>query len=375
MAKESDNSGEESKRTKVSQAEFPIFTLRLAERIAHAIWDNFAGKGGAPHNVALALDLSPTSGGWRNLCGSSIAYGLTEGGYNATQITLTELGRRIVAPTTEGDDAQAKIEATLQPRILKEFFDRYDRAKFPRDEIAKNVLISMGLPKERVDKALETVKANGEYCGIIQDTKTGPFVALEGFFGKSAGAETQPPVEQVESEDDLPRASTAIEQASERSSSGHSEPNPGPRQLFVAHGKNHKPLDDLKKILNEFKIPYKVAVDEANKGRPISAKVAELMRECSAGIFVFTKDEKFSKSKGDELEEVWRPSENVVYELGAASILWERKIIIVREEGVNFPTDFSDLGYITFRDGEISSKALEILKELVALGLVKFSAA
>lgn len=150
----------------------------------------------------------------------------------------------------------------------------------------------------------------------------------------------------------------------------------GPKQLFVAHGKNQKPLEDLKKILNEFKIPYKVAIDEPNKGRPISGKVAELMNECSAGIFIFTKDEKFFReaNNGDH-EEVWRPSENVVYELGAANILWERKIIIVREDGVNFPSDFRDLGYITFKNGEISSKALEIVKELIALGLVRVTAA
>lgn len=136
-----------------------------------------------------------------------------------------------------------------------------------------------------------------------------------------------------------------------------------PKQLFVAHGKNHAPLEALKKILNEFKIPYKVAIDEPNKGRPISGKVAELMNECSAGVFIFTRDEKFFReSKDGKHEEVWRPSENVVYELGAANILWDRKIIILREEGVNFPSDFSDLGYITFKDGEVASKALDILK-------------
>jgi predicted nucleotide-binding protein len=143
----------------------------------------------------------------------------------------------------------------------------------------------------------------------------------------------------------------------------------------VAHGKNRRPLETLKKILNEFKIPYKVAVDEANAGRPISSKVAELMRDCSAGVFIFTKDEEFFRRSKDETHvEVWRPSENVVYELGAASILWERKIIILREEGVNFPSDFSDLGYITFTDGALESKALELLKELVALQLVRFEA-
>jgi len=99
------------------------------------------------------------------------------------------------------------------------------------------------------------------------------------------------------------------------------------------------------------------------------------MHECSAGIFIFTKDEKFLRETSVGQEEVWRPSENVVYELGAANILWDRKIIIVREEGVNFPTDFSDLGYITFKDGEIASKALETVKELIALDLIRVTAA
>ena len=106
---------EPQKRAKVSQAEFPNITLENAMRIAQAVWDNFAGKGAAPHDIAIALGLSPTSGGWRNLCGASIAYGLTDGGYNASQIALTELGRRIVAPTEDTDDAAAKIDAVLQP--------------------------------------------------------------------------------------------------------------------------------------------------------------------------------------------------------------------------------------------------------------------
>lgn len=146
----------------------------------------------------------------------------------------------------------------------------------------------------------------------------------------------------------------------------------GARHIFIAHGKNHQPLEDLKKILDKFKVPYKIAVDEPNAGRPISHKVAELMKSCRAGIFVFTKDEKFTR---DTDEVIWRPSENVVYELGAGSILWGKKIIILRESGVNFPSDFSDIGYISFEDGEIGSRSLEILSELVALDFLKVQAA
>ena len=74
-----------AKRSKVSQTEFPRYSLDQVMRIPQALWDEFAGKGAAPHDVAIALDLAPTSGNWRLLCGGSIAYGLTEGGYNATR--------------------------------------------------------------------------------------------------------------------------------------------------------------------------------------------------------------------------------------------------------------------------------------------------
>ncbi|MGD0809579.1 MAG: hypothetical protein ABSA91_07710 [Acidimicrobiales bacterium] len=64
-----------------------------------------------------------------------------------------------------------------------------------------------------------------------------------------------------------------------------------PKKVFVAHGKNRTPLEQLKKALDTFKVIYAIAVDEPNKGRPISKKVATLMRdECSSGIFIFTAD-------------------------------------------------------------------------------------
>jgi predicted nucleotide-binding protein len=86
------------------------------------------------------------------------------------------------------------------------------------------------------------------------------------------------------------------------------------KNVFLGHGKNKKPIEQLQKILTEYGVPFKVAVDEPNKGRPISEKVAQVMDDCGAAILVFTADEEFRTVDGDE---VWRPSENVVYELGA----------------------------------------------------------
>lgn len=174
-------------RAKISQADFPRFPLEKVLRIPLGLWNEFAGKSAAPHDVALALDLAPTSGNWRLLCGASLAYGLTEGGYNATRIELSEIGRRIVAPFTEGDDARATVEAILHPRIMREFLSKYDRAKFPSDTIAANVLFDLGLPKDRGTKAVETLKANGAYAGILRETKTGLFVALDSMTAPTRG--------------------------------------------------------------------------------------------------------------------------------------------------------------------------------------------
>ncbi len=141
--------------------------------------ENFNGET-APHELANAMSISPTSSAWQSLTGAAVAYGLTEGGYNATTISLTPLGSRIVAPEDEGDDGNAIREAALLPRIFKQFFQKYDRGKFPQETIGINVLASMGAPRDRAKPVYEMARATGLLAGFITNTKTGLYVALKG---------------------------------------------------------------------------------------------------------------------------------------------------------------------------------------------------
>ena len=100
------------KRVYVQQSMLPKRKLRDAMLIPKAIVEGY-GKSAMPHQVAMAIDSSPTSSSWRDLTGAAIAYGLTEGGYNSDRITVTELGRRCIAPTEEGDDVKARSDAAL----------------------------------------------------------------------------------------------------------------------------------------------------------------------------------------------------------------------------------------------------------------------
>lgn len=62
-----------AKRSYFKQSDFPLTTLQQAQKIASAIVDNFAGDGGSPPDIALALEISPTSSAWPALCGAAIA--------------------------------------------------------------------------------------------------------------------------------------------------------------------------------------------------------------------------------------------------------------------------------------------------------------
>lgn len=140
--------------------------------------------------------------------------------------------------------------------------------------------------------------------------------------------------------------------------------------IFIAHGKNKKPLGQLKKILDQFHIPYKVAIEEPNLGRPISGKVREVMHACNCAILIFTADEEFNDKDGNT---VWRPSENVVYELGATGYLYDNRLVILKEDTVSFPSNFSDIGYISFAHDQLEAKAMDVLTELIGFGIVKIS--
>ena len=147
-----------------------------------------------------------------------------------------------------------------------------------------------------------------------------------------------------------------------------SQPTTTHKPIFVAHGKNKGPLQQLQALLTSFQIPHKVVIDEANLGRPISQKVRDTLQDCGSAILIFTRDEQFTDKNGAE---IWRPSENVVYELGAASYLYGDRIVIFKENGIHFPTNFQNIGYIEFESNDIQARTADLLKELIGFGLVR----
>jgi hypothetical protein len=102
------------KRTYLKQADVPSASLDEALRIAQAIFDHYAGKPTSPLYVAKALNIDPNGSQLKVLSGAAIAFGLTEGGAQAASISVTELARRILRPTEENSEIEAKREGRVE---------------------------------------------------------------------------------------------------------------------------------------------------------------------------------------------------------------------------------------------------------------------
>jgi len=333
---------------------------------------------GKPMNrilLAEALRMSPAASSLRELITSAGRYGLTEGNYNSESIELTELGGRFTLPADEAERLEAARQAIRNVPIFDQLLEHYKNSKLPPPGILKAILEK---PPFNVDvqwsqEVAELFAANGREVGFVREVSGSTWVLLEAGRPAEAAPAGQPRMEDGAANGRAP-AGGGFADVAESASLARPQEVPiatAQAQFFIAFGKDREALKQLQNMLKELGIPYLVAEDEAHAGRPISEKVADLMKACSAGIFIFSADDKLEDREGNT---ILKPRENVVFELGAASLLYGRRIVIFKEEGVSFPTDFRDLGYIEYQKGNLAAKSMQLLKELVALKAIKIQA-
>lgn len=349
------------KRAYVDQSQFPRLSLEKSLRLALAINNDFAGRGGTPFAVAEALDLKPTGSQWRSLCSASLGYGLTEGGAWAKEVMLTALGRRCVAPTIEGDDAVAKIEAILYPEIMGNFFKRYNGAKFPQDKIAENVLIEMGIPKERASEYRAILHENGIFTEIIRKIKSDMFVVLDAVNNPSR-LDVKPSFKDsgTDEENELAdRHNETDDGTPERPSTPEIN-----NRVFISHGKNKKIVDQLKELLTFGKFIPVVSIEKETTSIPVPDKVFTDMRSCSAAVIHVSQEGELMDPEGNKQIKL---NENVLIEIGAAMALYDKKFVLLVQKGVTLPSNLQGLYRCEYEgdklDGDATMKLLKTFNE------------
>jgi predicted nucleotide-binding protein len=351
---------DQKKRSRVEQSDVPSMSLTAALRVPQAIFDNYAGGPVNAIQLAQALNMTPSSGSFRMLCGASIAYGLTNGGYNAGQIIVEPLAKRIFRPLEENDDAAARREAFLKPRIISEFLTKYNGHAIPAPNIARNVLGTLGVPEDRCSAVLDMIIEGAEFLNLITTIKDKKYVQLGNALVSAERSSTG-------------GAPAANESLDEDNYNGHvsetritTPPKPPAstdapainiqernNKVFVTHGKNKSFVEPIKQLLVFGKFEPIVAVERQSTSKPVPDKVMDDMRGCSAAIIHVDAEQTLQDAEGNQ-HNILNP--NVLIEIGAALALYGKRFILLVREGVKLPSNLQGLYEVRYNGENLTAQ-------------------
>jgi predicted nucleotide-binding protein len=153
------------------------------------------------------------------------------------------------------------------------------------------------------------------------------------------------------------------------------------RDLFMGYCSSSAPTAEKIKAYVEGELGASVLDWRADfsVGRTVLEEIAEAGKRCSAGIFLFTRDDLLSDKSVKRRQSRSRtqasgagfaiPRDNVVFEAGYfIGIKGKRRVLIVREEGAKMPADLGGDIYAALEDRHHIDPIKSTLKKFV-LGL------
>lgn len=371
------------KRAYLKQSDVPMTSLEFALRMPQAILDHYAGKPVTPLQLAKAVEMDPKGSQIRVLSGAAIAFGLVEGGAQATSISVTPLARRILRPRAEGEDIQAKREAVLLPRVFGDFLRQYNGNAFPRQDIALNVLEDMGVPREKAAEVLERIDSSARSVGFIEEIKGKTYVTLQGV--AVTNLETEPNGTDPANQNEQPPATPEPMADYEKLAASEERVTVPPpaieprgaaltaaiaddqrrRRVFITHGKNRDLVDPIRKLLEYGELEPVVSVERQSVSKPVPEKVMDDMRASGAAIIHVDADLTIVDKDGNQ-HVLLNP--NVLIEIGAAMAFYGRRFILLVRDGVKLPSNLQGLYEVRYTgdnlDAHATIKLLEAIKDI-----------
>lgn len=162
-----------TKQTQVSSDALPRRPLKDALEIAQIIRDTYAGRPTTWAEIANAKGVSDKNPVNKYPLWSAVAYGilLKDGDH---KYYLGETGRKILAPTYEGEKEEGIRKALFTPSVLSRFYTDYSGSTLPGDELFPNVLETRyGVLRDRTTEAIEIIRENARFANAISERSDG----------------------------------------------------------------------------------------------------------------------------------------------------------------------------------------------------------
>lgn len=171
--KASPTAKQKDSRTIVSADALPRRPLEECITIAQIIRDTYAGKATTWEELAKARGVSEKNPVNRYPLWSAVAYGIVLKNDDNTY-SLGETGRKILAPTYDGEKEEGIKKALFTPSVLSRFYTDYNGSPIPSDELFQNVLESRyDVPRDRTNEAIEIIRTNARFAGALSNRDDG----------------------------------------------------------------------------------------------------------------------------------------------------------------------------------------------------------
>ncbi len=363
-----------SKRAYLKQSDVPGGSLDDALRVPQAIFEHYGGKPTSPLYVAKALNIDPRGSQFKLLTGAAIAFGLVDGGAQATSINVLDLARRIFKPKIEGDQLAAKRQAVMGPRIFKEFLTTYNENPLPRQDIALNVLEDMGVPMDKREEVFERILSSAKSVGFTEDIKGKTYIMLQGAVSSDNEADKSRKDNDTEEEhrgDDEGIGESRLEKTIKPQFQKQTQlataiaDDERRKKVFITHGKNQALIEPIKKLLEFGELMPIVSIQRQTVSKPIPEKVMDDMRMCGAAIIHVDAETVIIDGDGKE-HVIINP--NVLIEIGAAMAFYGRRFILLVKDGVKLPSNLQGLYEVKYSndmlDATATIKLLEAIKDI-----------
>lgn len=174
MSEESNLKNKRSNGNKaISSISMPQRTIEDAIQIAELIYKNFAGQETPLSTIATIVGIGEKSTNMTYLIKAGESYGIIDKTAK-DKYTLSELGRKIVAPTYEGEKEEAIRKAILTPTLMSKIYSDYDKHPIPESAYFINSLEQKyELPRGKAAEIKEILIKNADFASFLSKSANG----------------------------------------------------------------------------------------------------------------------------------------------------------------------------------------------------------
>lgn|SRR5574341_459533 len=136
----------------------------------------------------------------------------------------------------------------------------------------------------------------------------------------------------------------------------------GSARVFISHGRQSQALTKLERFVRALGLEPVIVTHGPSEGMSVDALVDKRMSESDCAIILATGD--------DRVGDYRQPRPNVIHEIGLAQEKLDNKVIYLKEEGCQFPSNVGPKVWESFTQRNMDAAFEKVIKELRSFHII-----